>query len=134
MGCATSRNYRRTATKPQRTATNSLQPQNIARMNEVNAKVLAGNVSYGSSMANNNQDQNLHIWKATGTTPGSANTEFSIAYQLDHLPLTITGSDTDNGGVIYRSSTPWTFNPQTKSGIVYLKCTSVSAAYRVILG
>lgn len=113
--------------KVQRTATNSQQTNNLARWNEINSKVLAGNVSYGSTMGNTDQDQNLQIWKATGTSPGSPNTEFAIAHQLGRVPNTIVGQDTNNGGLLYRGSTAWT------STMVYLKCTTATAAYKVII-
>lgn len=120
--------------QPQVTATGTSSIQNLNRWNEVNSKVLNGNVSYGSTMSNQDPSQNLHVWKADGTTPGSPNTEFAINYQLDHKPLTIVGQDTNNGGVIYRSSTPWTFNQQKQSGTIYLKCTTAAAAYNLIVG
>ena len=101
--------------------------QNIVSMMEKLARVLGGNVSYGHTMGNTDQDQNLKIWKATGTAPGSANTEFSIAHGLGQVPLTIVGQDTNNGGLLYRSSTAWT------TTTVYLKCTEASSVYNVIL-
>jgi hypothetical protein len=113
--------------KPQLTSTGSKQPDNLIRWNEINSKVLAGNVSYGATMENATADQNLNIWKAQGTSPSTANTEFVIAHQLGRIPNTIVGQDTNNGGLLYRSSTTWT------STMIYLKCTTASAAYKVIV-
>lgn len=103
-------------------------PRNIARWSERNARVLAGNVNYGTTMSNADKDKNMNCWKATGTTPGAANTDFTITHSLERVPLTINGQDTNNGGVLYRSpATPW-----TKTTIT-LRCTTATAAYNVIV-
>jgi len=91
------------------------------------AKAVAGNISYGATMANGTDDINMNVWKAQGTSPGTANVEFSIAHSLNRVPITIVGQDTENGGLIYRGSTAWT------ETTVYLKSTAASSVYRVIL-
>jgi hypothetical protein len=100
---------------------------NLAGHTEQLSRVLAGNVSFGASMSNKDQSSNMNCWKASGTTPGSANTEFAIQHSLGRVPLTIGAQDTNNGGLIYRGSTPWS------KTTVHLKCTAASAAYNVIL-
>jgi hypothetical protein len=101
--------------------------QNLTRWIELLAQALAGNVSYGSSMSNTDQDLNLLIWKATGITPGVANTDFTINHSLGFVPNTIVGQDTNNGGLLYRGSVAWTKTTVT------LRCTTATAAYKVIL-
>ena len=140
----------------QRTATQSKQPDNLARWLEQVTRVMSGNISFCGSMANpgellpngtiNRDDsQNMSVWKASGTTPAAANTEFTIAHQLKYVPLTILGQDTNNGGVLYRSTTAWTAKAtgqqantaipsEVGAGHIYLKCTTASAAYNVIFG
>ncbi len=112
--------------KPQRTVLKP-EPKDLKRQAEVNARVLAGNVSYGSTMGNTDPEQNLEIWKASGVSPGAANTDFTINHSLNRIPLTIVGQDTNNGGVLYRGSVAW-----TKSTIT-LRCTTATAAYNVIV-
>jgi hypothetical protein len=106
-------------------------PRNLARWVERHAKVLNGNVSFGATMSNANavnQDINMNVWKAHGTTPGAANTDFTINHSLGRIPITIVGQDTNNGGLLYRSpATPWTKTTAT------LRCTTASAAYNLIL-
>jgi len=92
-------------------------------------------VSFGSDMSNSAADRNMSVWKASGTTPGAANTDFTITHALtgpnglSRIPVTIVGQDTNNGGLIYRSpTTPWTKTTVT------LRCTTASAAYNLILG
>ena len=101
-------------------------PTNLTRHSERLAKVLNGNVSYGATMVNGQNDINLNIWKAHGTSP-AANTEFTITHSLGRIPITIVGQDTNNGGLLYRSTTPWS---KTQ---IFLKCTTATAAYNVIV-
>ena len=103
-------------------------PRNIARWSERLARVLNGNVSFGSTMSNKDGDTNISNWKAQGTTPGTANTDFTITHSLGRVPITIVGQDTNNGGLIYRSpATPWTKTHAT------FRCTTASAGYNLIL-
>lgn len=84
----------------------------------------------GRTMISNNEpDRNLDIWKATGTTPAGANTDFTITHGLGRIPCTIVGQDTSNGGLLYRSpATAWTTTTVT------LRCTVASSPYIVVLG
>jgi hypothetical protein len=103
-------------------------PKNLTRHSERLAKVLNANVNYGTTMANDDEDNNMQAWKATGTTPGTANTDFTIKHSLNRIPLTINAQDTNNGGLLYRSpATAWTKTTVT------LRCTTASAAYNVIV-
>lgn len=102
-------------------------PTSGQRMSEINAYVLGGNVSYGHTMDNTDQDLNLKVWKATGTSPVTPDTDFTINHDLGQVPLTIVGQDTDNGGLIYRGSVPWTTTQVT------LRSTKASSVFNVIL-
>lgn len=114
-------------------------PLNITRHNEYLARAINGKISYGANMQNptnsgQNTDNNMDVWKASGTTPGAANTDFTIKHSLTdangkpRLPITIVGQDTNNGGLLYRSPvTAWTKTTVT------LRCTTASAAYNVIV-
>lgn len=112
--------------KVQRTLGKIDTPQNRTRWNEHIGTVLAGNVSYGSSMSNKDEDTNLSIWKAQGTSPVTPNTNFTLTHTLGRIPNTIVGQDTNNGGVLYRGGA-W-----TKTAII-LKCTTASAEYNLIV-
>jgi hypothetical protein len=92
------------------------------------SRVLAGNVSFGDTMTNKEPGRNIQCWKASGTTPGAANTDFTITHSLGRIPITIAAQDTNNGGLLYRSSvTAW-----TKTTIT-LRCTTATAAYNVVV-
>lgn len=96
----------------------------IARWLENHGRVLDNNISLGSG--NNDRSKNVINFKATGTTPGAANTDFTISHSLGYVPDTIFGQDTDNGGLLYRSPvTAW-----TKTAVT-LRCTTASANYKV---
>ena len=71
----------------QRTLSQSLTLQNLARWVEIVAQVLGGNVAYGSSMANTDEDLNLLIWKTSGVSPGVADTDFTVNHSLKKSPL-----------------------------------------------
>lgn len=102
-------------------------PLDMSRWIERIARVLNRNVSFGSTMTNTPTDINLDIWKATGTTPGVANTDFTITHSLNRVPITIVGQDTNNGGLLYRGSVAW-----TKTTVTF-RCTTTNAAYNVII-
>lgn len=99
----------------------------ICRWIERIALAINGNLNFGSTMSNSDADVNMNCWKASGTTPGGANTNFTINHSLGRIPLTIVGQDTNNGGLLYRGSVAWTKTTVT------LKCTTAGAAYNVIL-
>jgi hypothetical protein len=102
-------------------------PRNQARWTERIAKVVNGGISFGSTMSNADGDININCWKASGTTPGAANTNFTISHFLGRVPLTIVGQDTDNGGLLYRGSVAWSKTTVT------LRCSTATAHYNVIL-
>jgi hypothetical protein len=96
----------------------------ISKWLENHGRVLDGNLEFGVN--NTDRSKNIKNWRAAGTTPGVANTDFTITHGLGYIPDTILMQDTDNGGVLYRSpATPWTKTTVT------LRCTTVSANYRV---
>ena len=78
-------------------------------------------------MNNTDQDTNLSVWKHAGTSPGTANTNFTLTHTLGRIPITIVGQDGSNGGNLYRGTTAW-----TKSTIT-LKCTTASMVYNLIV-
>lgn len=90
-------------------------------------RVLHQQVSFGALPGTNKEfDRNIQCSKAAGTTPGVANTEFAVNHSLNRVPVTFFGH-TDNGGVIYKSTTPWT---KTQ---IFLKCTTASANFGVVI-
>ena len=114
--------------KPQRRALATINLHTVHNLGLNHARVIGGQISYGATMSNNEQDRNIFCFKATGTTPGVANTDFSVTHSLGRIPITIDAQDTNNGGLIYRSPvTPWTKTTAT------FRCTTASAVFNLIL-
>lgn len=114
--------------KPQRTSLGVLSLESLRRWLEQYGRVLAGQVSFGATINNaDNQSRNIECSTAHGTTPGTVNTDFTIQHTLGRVPVTIAGQDTNNGGLLYRGSAAWTATTAT------LRCTTATAAYNVIL-
>jgi hypothetical protein len=88
------------------------QPLNVTRWIERIAKTINGNSPRG------------HV--LTGTSPGIANTAFTVQHGLGRIPVTIDGQHTNNGGILYQGGT-WT------TTAVVLKCTTASAQYTLLL-
>lgn len=112
--------------KPQRSALGNLTLKTLHDWMVNHSRVLAGNVSFGTTMTNSEPGSNVQNSKATGTTPAAANTEFAVNHILGRVPITFF-HHTDNGGVIYKSTTAWT---KTQ---IFLKCTTVSANYSLVI-
>jgi hypothetical protein len=113
--------------KPQRRSIGNISLESLRLLAENHARVIGGQISFGATMGNAEQDRNIQCSKASGVTPGVANTEFAVPHGLGRVPITLNGWDTNNGGVIYRSTTAWT---KTQA---FFKCTTASATYNLIL-
>ena len=104
----------------------SITPKEVYDVMRNHGRVLGGQISWGTVMSNADPGRNINCFKATGTTPVGANTDFTIAHNLNRVPISIGFQDTNNGGVLYRSpATAWTKTTVT------LRCTTASAAYNV---
>jgi hypothetical protein len=112
--------------KPQRISTGPITPKSTQDWLTNHSRVLAGNVDFGDTMTNKEQGRNMKCSKNTGTTP-AANTEFIVTHGLGRIPITFFGH-TNNGGVIYQSRA--TLGTSTQ---VFLKCTTATAAYSLVL-
>src|SRR5258708_35852990 len=112
--------------KPQRRSLGTVSVESLRLMAENHARVLGGQVSFGATASNAEQDRNIQCSKASGATPGAANTEFAVSHGLGRVPVTFFGH-TDNGGVLYKSTTAWS---KTQ---IFLKCTTATANYGLVV-
>jgi len=97
-----------------------------ANLDVVMRKVVS-QISFGQSTDNKDQGQNITGQWVTGTSPGTANTEFSIPVNLGYIPV---GFDVKRQGAaasFYDSGTPWT------SSHIFLKCSAVSVTYTLFI-
>jgi hypothetical protein len=114
--------------KPQRSNLGTLSFASLHDWLRNHSRVLSGNVSFGDTMTNAEPGRNIQCSKAAGTSPAGANTDFTFTHGLGRVPITISGQDTNNGGLLYRSpATAWTKTTVT------LRCTTASAVYNVIV-
>lgn len=105
----------------------------IQRQFELMSKALSRNISFGSTTSNTDPDMNISGWKATGTTPGTANTEFSITHWVTHVPVGFIILSTQPAGHIYKSTTAWTSATKNTPGAIYLKSDTASVAYTLMI-
>ena len=115
----------------------TMSPDNLQNVQQLANKGLESLITYGHTLTNDNDTGHADIqcWKATGTTPGSANTEFSISHNLDYIPV-MYHYILDRAGQLYQlqtTGTAWTAATNSALGAVYLKCTVASAHYVIIL-
>lgn len=101
-------------------------------------QVLAHKISFGSTMAiaNNDLDNNMDCWKATGNTGVGANVEFFILHNLTRIPIFFIYF-LDQAGTLYSGyggMTPWTKATNAgNDGKIFLKCTAANANYQIII-
>lgn len=117
----------------------NMRPPDIEDFVQQITKALSYRISFGRTNTNPpgtgaiwTDHRNIEHWKANGTTPGVANTEFSISHQLLYVPITFFGH-TDNGGILYKGVTAWTAATPSAAGTIFLKCTTVSANYQILI-
>jgi len=83
------------------------------------ARIVNGNLRFGEpSIGPDNIDG---AWYSA-TTPGVADTEFTVTHNLNRVPVGFILFSIDKAGVVYRSATSWTTTQ------AFLKCNVTSAA------
>lgn len=113
--------------KPQRTNLGSLTLSSIHDWLKNHSRVLGGQLSFGATTGNAEQDRNIQCFKATGTAPVAPNTEFIVTHNLNRPPYSMI-QHTNNGGVVYQSRAALGSATQA-----FLKCTAASSGYTVTL-
>ena len=117
-----------------RTQSNPITPKSQQWTTERMSAVLNGNVSYGHSTSNSDEDINMDCWKATGTTPGTANTAFIVNHNLTRVPIGFhTIRVNVAGATLYDSGTAWTAATNVAQGTISLKCNQASVAFTIII-
>lgn len=101
---------------------------------DLTAKTLS-NVSFGNTTANSDGDMNISAFKATGTTPGVANVEFSVQHTLTHVPIGFIIISVDHHAHIYKSTpgTAWTSATRSSFGTIYLMCDTPTVVYSIMV-
>jgi hypothetical protein len=119
--------------KPPRTLGMEWTESAIRRHLEITGKVLAGNLTLGATTSNADPDKNLGAYKATGTTPVTPNTAFTVKHSLTHVPIGFSVLRANAAAHIYDSGTAWTAATFAIQGTISLKCDVASVAFTLII-
>ena len=90
------------------------------------ARVLSGNISYGSAV-NGDQQQNINGVYAKGTSPVTPNTTFSVAHILGRVPIGFHTIRINAAATLYDSGVAWT------ASTISLKSSAASAAFTIFI-
>lgn len=112
--------------KPRQTTGQSPTPDNLIALIRQHARVLAGNVSFGSGSAQDTSQNISGVW-ATGTTPVTPGTLFTVNHTLGRVPVGFDVKRMDEAGSIYDSGTPWTATQ------IFLKSSAASATFTLFI-
>ena len=113
-----------------------ISPDDLLMTLQQMAKSLDSGISFGKTANNSNYQSpdhsDLNVWKANGTAPVTPNTEFSVSHNLTWVPWMFLYF-TNTAGVIYKSTTAWTAATKSTEGNIYLKCSTASAVYTMVI-
>ena len=77
---------------------------------------------------------NMQVWKATGTTPGVANTTFTVNHGLKHVPIGfVIIRKNVAGAVVIDSGVAWTAATNSAQGTISLQCNQATVAFTIII-
>jgi hypothetical protein len=107
-------------------------PERIRYNVEQLAKVVS-NISFGITTSNTDPDMNMAVWKATSTTPGTANTAFTVQHNLSHVPVGFLIARTNKACHIFDSGATWTPATKTALGTISLECDTATVAFTIII-
>ena len=100
---------------------------------------VTSNISFGTTTSNTDEDMNMQCYKATGTTPVTPGTVFTVSHNLLHVPIGFSVLNTNAPAHIYNSGTPWTAAVNTSAGVnaslgtISLKCDAASVAFTIVI-
>lgn len=85
------------------------------------------NISFGQKTDNTDIGQNISGFWATGTSPATANTQFTVNHQLGRVPVGFDLKRANAAASFYDSGTTWT------STQIFLKASAASVAYTLFI-
>lgn len=100
---------------------------NLAQWLYQNSKCLSGNVSFGTEASTSDQSRNIFGYPASGTTPATPDTDFSVQHNFGHVAMGWVLLSLDQPVAIYRSPTAWT------KTTAYFRCSTASANYVLLV-
>lgn len=118
--------------KAPRSLGHSISMERLQRVIEQDAKVLS-NISFGTTLSNGDDDMNMQVHKASGTSPGTINVEFAVTHTLKHVPIGFMVVSTNKAAHFYKSTTAWTAATNSSLGSIYLKCDVITVAFVIVI-
>lgn len=103
--------------------------QSLAKWLDNVAQVINGNVSFGSTTSNTDDETNIEGWKATGTSPAMADTEFAVSHNLGRTPFGFIVLSVSKNATLYQDPAGTAWDATT----VYLKASAASVAYVIFI-
>jgi hypothetical protein len=105
---------------------NPLRQQTSKPVVQNHARILSGNISYGTS--NVDPAKNIQGWDSQNvTTPATPNTTFTVNHGLGYTPTRFQVVYNNSAGIVYDSGTSWNI------GTISLKCSTGSATIRLFI-
>lgn len=118
--------------KPPRSTGLHWTQESVQRHLELVSKTLS-KISFGNTTSNADPDMNLDVWKATGTTPGVANTTFTVSHNLYRVPIGFLIVRTNAACHIFDSGIAWTAATNSALGTISLKCDAPTVTFTIII-
>jgi len=112
--------------KPRQTIAQQPTTDNIIAIQRQHARVLAGNVSFGSGTGGDTSQNINGVWVA-GTTPSVANTPFTVTHNLGRVPVGFDVKSMNMAGSIFVTSTPATTTH------IFLESNAASATFKLFI-
>jgi len=75
----------------------------------------------------------MDAWKASGTAPGVANTEFAVTHNLPRVPIGFFPISTGAAAHFYKSTTAWTAATNSSLGSIFLKCDQPNVTFVMVV-
>lgn len=118
--------------KPPRTFSGGSTPERLRYFMEQLSEVTS-NISFGTTSGNTDPDQNVTIYKVTGTSPVTPNTTFTVNHNLLHVPFGFSVIRTNKASHIFDSGVAWVAATQNSLGTISLKCDTASVAFTLVI-
>ena len=106
--------------------------QAIKRVLENFSRIFSGNISFGATTSNTDASRNIDCSIATGTG-GTANVEFSVAHNLQRVPIGFIVISLSQATTLYKGVTAWTAATNSAQGSIFIKDSVGATTFTIIV-
>jgi hypothetical protein len=105
-----------------------------AYLEQLSRALDAYTITFGDTTSNT-EHLDMDVWKVTGTTPATPNTEFAVPHQLLRVPWGYIVAGKSISGDFYTSTggSAWTAATASAAGNIFLKCSVASVGFVLII-